>query len=392
VLAVALGAAVVLAACGTAQPLGGAAGAPAPGTAPRAISAATAPRSPSAPSQPAPLSPQQLAGQRIIYSYEGVTPPASLLARIRRGEAAGVIFFAPNIANRSQLRIAVSELEGANRASPIHAPLLLMIDQEGGLVRRLNGAPEDSEKMIGKSPRGLALARDAGAGAAINLSSAGLNVNLAPVLDVFDQAGNFIDQYERSYGNSATWVAALGGAFIRSQQGRGVAATAKHFPGLGSAALTQDTDEGPVTLDRSLRTVREVDERPYRTAIAAGVSLVMMSWATYPALDRTLPAGLSPIVVGDELRRHLGFAGVTITDSLEAGALRAYGGPAERARLAVRAGEDLILSSGRNVNADSPSIGVHALNGIASGIVGHEISRSSAEQAAVAIIALRRTL
>jgi beta-N-acetylhexosaminidase len=136
--------------------------------------------------------------------------------------------------------------------------------------------------------------------------------------------------------------------------------------------------------------MRAMDESPYRAAIAAGVRLVMMSWATYPALDPALPAGLSPAVVERELRHRLGFSGVTITDSLEAQALRAFGGPSRRALLAVRAGDDLVLCSGRDVAHDSPTIGEQALDGIASGILAREVSRPSAEKDAAAVIELRR--
>src|ERR1700730_8242228 len=118
-----------------------------------------------------------------------------------------------------------------------------------------------------------------------------MNVNLAPVLDVYRVAGNFIDQYGRSYRDDPAVVSRLGASFIRAQQGRGVAATAKHFPGLGAAARGQNTDLQPVTLNLAAAAIRSVDEYPYRAAIAAGVKLVMMSWAVDPPLDATHPAG-----------------------------------------------------------------------------------------------------
>jgi beta-N-acetylhexosaminidase len=265
----------------------------------------------------------------------------------------------------------------------------MMVDQEGGPVRRLPGAPEQSEKQIGESEGGEARARQAGHGAAINLARAGLNVNLAPVLDIFRHPGNFIDQYERSYGSSPRFVSQLSRSFIEAQQQAGVAATAKHFPGLGAAGRHENTDEGPVALHLPLSQLRATDELPYRTAISAGVRLVMLSWATYPALDPTLPAGLSPTVIGGELRRRLRYRGVTVTDSLEAGALNAFGGPAERAALAGAAGEDLLLCSARTVNANSPAIGVAALHGVVSAIASREVGRASAEEAAARVISLR---
>jgi beta-N-acetylhexosaminidase len=300
--------------------------------------------------EPSALTARQLAGQRVIYSYPGLTPPPALLTAISAGQAAGVIFFGDNISSETQIASVTAQLARANAAGPVRAPLLLMTDQEGGLVRRLPGAPTLSEKQIGRSPQAQIDASRAGSGAGQNLSGVGMNVNLAPVLDVFYQAGNFIDRSERSYGSDAGSVASLGRAFIAAQQMNHVAATAKHFPGLGAATAGQNTDLGPVTLTQSLSTLRAVDEAPYRTAIAAGVRLVMVSWAVYPALDAALPAGLSSAVVQGELRQRLGFTGVTITDALEAGGISASYGTGQRAVMAAAAGMDLILCSVRDTS------------------------------------------
>ena len=169
----------------------------------------------------------------------------------------------------------------------------MLTDQEGGLVRRIPGAPVLSEKQIGLSSQGLSLAGQAGTGAGQNLRGAGINVNLAPVLDVYRTPGNFIDQFQRSYSSNPATVSRLGCGVHQGTAAAGVAATAKHFPGLGAAATAQNTDLRPVTLPVSLRSLRAVDEAPYPAAIAAGVRLVMVSWAVYPALDAHLPAGLS---------------------------------------------------------------------------------------------------
>jgi beta-N-acetylhexosaminidase len=145
----------------------------------------------------------------------------------------------------------------------VRAPLLLMVDQEGGMVRRLPGAPVPSEKQIGSAAHPSSAARAAGAAAARNLRGVGMDLDLAPVLDVYRQAGNFIDRYGRSYSSDPRTVATLGAAFITALQGRGVAATAKHFPGLGAAATLENTDMAPVTLTVSRAALRGVDERPY---------------------------------------------------------------------------------------------------------------------------------
>jgi beta-N-acetylhexosaminidase len=336
---------------------------------------------------PAALSSLQLAGQRVIYSYSGLTVPAALLEAIAAGQAAGVIFFGGNISSQTQIAAAIAQLAQAQEASPVPAPLLLMTDQEGGEVRRLPGAPVLSEKQIGESADPALEASEAGTGAGQNLSGVGMNVNLAPVLDVYYQAGNFIDQYQRSYSNQAPVVTECGQAFITAQQQAGVAATAKHFPGLGSATASQDTDTGPVTLTVPLSGLRGKDEVPYPAAIAAGVKLVMVSWAIYPALDATYPAGLSTAWVQGELRGRLGFGGVTITDAIEAGALTSFGSYGQRAVLAAQAGMDLVLCS-----AQDPAQGQDVTSALASALDSGQLNPAAFSAAVARVTALRSDL
>jgi beta-N-acetylhexosaminidase len=344
-------------------------------------------------SQPRPLvqrlSLQELAGQRVVYAYAGLKPPSSLLAAIRAGEAGGVIFFGPNISSANQLRDVIDQLQRASLASPLHDRLLLLTDQEGGEVRRLPGAPARSEKQIGEAADAVAAAGTAGTGAGRNLRGVGVNVNLAPVVDVYRQPGNFIDEFQRSYSSDPETVAELAASFITAQQRLGVAATAKHFPGLGSASRSQNTDLGLVTLRSSLSTLRTVDEAPYVSAIDAGVKLVMTSWAVYPALDPRLPAGLSPAVIQGELRGRLGFGGVTITDGIEAGALAPFGSVGNRAVLAASAGADLILCATTNPDDNTPALGTAARNAIAAALAHGRLARGAAQQSAGRILALR---
>ena len=336
------------------------------------------------------LSPRQLAGQRVIYSYSGLNPPASLISLIQNGEAAGVIFFGQNIASRTQIAAVIKRLEQADASprNPVRAPLLLMTDQEGGEVRRLPGQPVLSEKQIGAKPLAQAktLATQAGQGAAANLRAVGMNVNLAPVLDVYRKAGDFDDQFRRSYSKNPAVVSVLGVNMIKALQAGGVAATAKHFPGLGAATANQDTDVRPVTLNLSLATIRSVDEAPFQAAIRAGVRLIMTSWAVYPSIQ-ALPAGLSPKVVQGELRNRLRFTGVTITDALEAGALSAYGTTAQRAVAAANAGMDLILCSARDV-----SQGEQAASALASAYASGQLEPTAFTAAVNRVTALRASL
>jgi beta-N-acetylhexosaminidase len=372
--------------CGTSPP---APPPPAPPTSPPAAPAAP-PSTPPAAAVPVPrLTGAQLAGQRIIYSYSGLKPPARLLYLISHGEAAGVIFFAGNVGPPPEFSDAVHELDraAASKLNPVQLPLLLMTDQEGGTVRRLPGPPDLSARQDGESPDPLAATRQAGSAAAATLRGAGLNVNLAPVLDVYREAGNFIDQFGRSFSTDPATVAKLGAAFAGAEQDHGVAATGKHFPGLGAAARPLNTDLRPVTLDESASAIRSVDEVPYRAAIAARIKLVMVSWASYPALDPDHPAGLSAPIVQGELRQRLGFTGVTITDALEAGALRRFGSIASRAALAAGAGMDLLLCSQGSVTE-----GESAMKSLQNAYARGSLDPSAAQAALERIMALRSWL
>ena len=120
----------------------------------------------------------------------------------------------------------------------------------------------------------------------------------------------------------------------------------------------------------SLSGLRAKDEAPYPAAIAAGVKLIMASWAVYPALDANHPAGLSPAVIQGELRGRLGYRGVTITDAIEAGALAAFGSSGQRAVLAAQAGMDLLLCSARN-----PAQGQAVVTALAGALDGGQLNR-----------------
>jgi Beta-glucosidase-related glycosidases len=345
-------------------------------------------RQASAPPWLATLTPRQQAGQRVIFSYPGATPPTSLFDGIAAGEVGGVIFFGENITSLTQIAAVIADLRAAQVGSPVTTPLLFMTDQEGGLIRRLRGQePILSEKQIGLSADPDAEATKAGAGAAAALRNVGMNLNLAPVLDVFREPGNFDDRFQRSYSSDPSVAGRLGAEFVSAQQGAGVAATAKHFPGLGAAAASENTDLGPVMLGQPLSELRAVDESAFSPAIAAGVELVMTSWALYPAIDPVYPAGLSTAIVLGELRGRLGFAGVTITDALEAGAIDAFGDSGQRALLSAQAGMDLLLCSARDL-----SQGQAAVDSITNALEDRTLNPGHAQQALERVQSLRNRL
>lgn len=283
------------------------------------------------------LSLRQLAGVRLIAGFPAAKLPGPLRQMIRRGGLAGVILFRENLPSRAKARALIAEIEAIPRPPGLRDPLLVMIDQEGGLVKRLEGAPTASAAQMGAAGAGFSRAQ--GRAAAADLSGVGVNVDLAPALDVA-RPGGTIAATDRGFGSSAAAVEATAVPFAAGLQDRGVAATAKHFPGLGAAA--ENTDFAVQRIDLSKRTLRAVDERPYRRFAAAGGELVMLSTAIYPAFSPKPAAFARPIADG-ELRRRLGFDGVSITDALESAAVRDFGGPAAAARAAAAAGTDLLL-------------------------------------------------
>jgi beta-N-acetylhexosaminidase len=197
-----------------------------------------------------------------------------------------------------------------------------------------HAGPERGQPFQG-SPRDV---RRANRAAGRELRAAGIRVNLAPVADV-PRAGSVMAI--RSYVGDERGVAARTRAAVRGLRDAHVAATAKHFPGLGAA--TVNTDDGPATIRGRV----SADLVPFRAAIAEDVPLVMLSHASYPALDRGgAIASQSRRIVTGLLRDRLGFDGVIVTDSLEAAAVLARSGVATAAERSIRAGADLILMTG----------------------------------------------
>jgi len=263
------------------------------------------------------------AGETIVSALAG-PPKASFLARIRAGEMGGVIL--THSWTPAEFAATTAELHAAGCA--IGRPLLIFVDQEGGFVRRLTWAqPFDSESALGGL--GAARTQQEATAAAATLKQAGVDVDLAPVADTLGPGGFLGD---RSFGSDPSLVARLTAVFVDAIQAGGVAATAKHFPGLGAAKKSTDD---------SLVSVAKTPLTPFKTAIAHGVKLVMVSNASYPRLDPTgTPAVFSHTIVTGLLRGTLGFRGAVITDALNAPA--PYRTPDAPGR-ALAAGADLLL-------------------------------------------------
>ena len=287
---------------------------------------------------------RELVGQRFVVAMQGTSPSSALLARIQRGEVGGIILFGGNIESRAQLARSVAAMQQAARTSG-RPPLLIATDQEGGKIRRVPWAgPALATSDLGRlSP--ARIQREARA-AGLRLRSAGINVDLAPVADV-PAPGSFMALERRAFASDARRVAAAATAFALGLESARVAPALKHFPGIGRA--TRNTDRTAVALPATLAELTRTDLLPFRKAIAAGAPIVMISNATYPALDAK-PAPWSPRIQA-LLRSTLGFEGVTITDSLD-GAAASRGRTIDGvASLAAQAGIDLLLLTGTEASS-----------------------------------------
>ncbi len=284
------------------------------------------------------LSPTQLAGQRLIAGFDGTKAPRGLLRMLAAGELAGVILFEENVSGTAGTRRLTDSLQAAAARGPVDAPIVVAADQEGGQVVRLPGPPDASAAEMAQ--RGPAYAREQGAATAASLLESGVNTDLAPVLDLA-RPGSAIAAEGRSFGSEPADVIAMGvDGFAAGLRDGGVAAAAKHFPGLGGA--TTNTDLASQSIDVGLPALRAADEAPFAAFADAGGELIMLGLATYPALSKK-PAAMAPEIATDELRGELGFGGVTITDSLDAAAALAFGSRKESALAAAGAGSDLLL-------------------------------------------------
>jgi beta-N-acetylhexosaminidase len=276
------------------------------------------------------LSLRQQVGQLTISSFPDRTAPDYVRRRLRARETAGAILFGVNADTRQQWRRLTRSVQ-----EPARGEALVMVDQEGGDVRTVAWAGPVAPQPEQGPPASVRRTANA---AARRLRGAGLNVNLAPVADV--PRGPAPALGPRAFAGDARAIGAKTRAAIKGMTSARVAATAKHFPGLGRAEV--NTDDASADVPGEL----EADLLPFREAIAAGVPLVMLSHARYPALDPDRIASQSPTIISGLLRERLGFGGVIVTDSIEAQAVLDRSGVARAAERSISAGADLILTTG----------------------------------------------
>lgn len=295
---------------------------------------------------PRPLTPQEYAalltqrlslddelGQLMMVQIAGQDLSPDAIQMINAQGAGGILFFAANIQSANQIKTLTAQ---AQQMASI--PLLLSIDQEGGVVNRFYN-------LVGPRPSAASLAspaaaRQQGQQDAVLLHDYGFNLNLAPVVDVGTSNPQL---WSRTFGSSPDRVAAMAGAYLDGLQQSGlVTGCLKHYPGLGDT--NTDPHVGMPALNRSRADWERIDLAPYRALLAShDVRAILVSHEMIPAVDPNLPTSLSPEIVDGTLRHELGYQGVVITDSLYMGALNRRWSVAQAIVLAIEAGADVVI-------------------------------------------------
>jgi beta-N-acetylhexosaminidase len=266
---------------------------------------------------------------------------SSTLQLIRDLQIHNFIIFKRNVQDKQQLHQLCDELKQACRTNDLPAPLI-SIDQEGGSVTRLPPpfAQFADARILAESSNPEKELLSYADTCSRELLEAGINMNLAPVLDVC-AAGHDYFMERRSLGEDPARVVQLGVLVVNAMQQLGIAACAKHFPGLGAAVIDPHLELPQVT--RPLTQLRAIDLPPFAAAIAAGVAAIMTSHTIYHSLDPAMPATLSPKILTGLLRNELGYDGLIITDDLEMGAIEREQPLSAAALQALTAGADLLL-------------------------------------------------
>jgi beta-N-acetylhexosaminidase len=250
-------------------------------------------------------------GQLISVGFDGPAPSDDLLQWIAAGEVGSVMLFRPNIVNPGQVAALVATLR---RAAPVDAPIVVAIDQEGGLVQRLRAPLTEWPDMLSVGMAGdPARTEQVGRALGSELAALGIGWDFAPVLDVHTNPQNPVIG-TRAFGVTPETAAAQALAFWRGLTSAGLIGCGKHFPGHGDTHADSHLTLPVVAHDEDR--LRAVELAPFAAAARAGIDAIMTAHVIYPALDRNWPATLSHRILTELLRGELGFQGVIVSDDL----------------------------------------------------------------------------
>ena len=322
------------------------------------------------------LSLEDAVGQMFVVGVGGTEPDYYIKKAIRERNIGGIILHDYNMQSKEQTQAMVSELQKLSIKTSLCIPLIVAVDQEGG---RVSSAPwvtyHPPAAAVGQSgdpAQAQRIAEEIGR----QLDAAGVNTDLAPVVDTgFGAAIG-----DRSFGTDPHLVSKMGAAAVRGFEAAGIISTAKHFPNHGAAKV--DSHTGLPVVDHDMQTVLSYDLPPFKRAVEAGVPMVMVGHLLYPAIDPERPASLSPKAI-KLLRQEVGFEGVIITDDLAMEGAKQGGTVAQAAVKAVSAGADMLIIS-------SPQEQVDAYAAVVRGVKQGRISQDQINDSVDRILKLKQ--
>ena len=289
---------------------------------------------------------EQLAGQRLMVGFEGQRFNPDLKFLIRDLRVGGIILFSHNVRSPEQIKSLCGSIQECARAQG-QPSLIIAIDQEGGQVTRLK---EPFTQFPGNSTmKDVEDAVNFAETTAVELAEVGINMNLAPVMDIVPEAVNSI-MAGRSFGHDPDWVSTMGVTVINCLQRNDIMAVAKHFPGIGRTL--EDSHIDLPICDADLTDMKNCDLRPFEAGIDNAVAGIMLSHIIYNKIDPKWPASLSPAIAQKLLREKLGFAGISMTDDLDMGAIVKHYAIRTAIRQVLVAGIDMALICHKGPNIE----------------------------------------
>lgn len=287
---------------------------------------------------------EEKVGQLFQVGFLETEVTSEITELIEQYHIGGVIYFRRNISSLEQVTQLSNQLQEIALKKERGIPLIISTDQEGGIVTRLTGGTHLPGNMALGATNDLELAKQAGQTVARELLATGINMNLAPALDVNNNPANPIIGV-RSFGEDPQQVAQFGRAFIEGMQGEDLIACGKHFPGHGDTDTDSHLDLPVIKHD--LQRLQEVEFYPFKEAIKGGVDCIMAAHIYFPTIEPRagIPATLSSAVLTDLLREELGYNGLIITDCMEMDAVVKTFGTVEGAVMTIEAGGDMVLIS-----------------------------------------------
>jgi beta-N-acetylhexosaminidase len=322
----------------------------------------------------------QKLGQMMLVQFIGSNFSLDLNTMLNQYYIGSVLLLTGNhnIVNKVQLTNLTQQIQNSSTL-----PVAISLDQEGGVVDRLADldGPRPSAADIAATGDPTQASK-AGEQDARDLSLYGINLQLAPVVDV-GTPYSLLQRQGRTFGKDADTVTKLAGAYLQGlQKSRKVLGTLKHFPGLGSS--TADPHRGLPILSRTQTQLDQIDWAPYRNLISQGLAqAVMVTHEIVTAIDSTTPASLSSKIVTGVLRDQMGFQGVIMTDSLTMEGVSAFYTTKQAAVLAVEAGSDIIMG------ADTPSTVATMIQGIKDAINTGEINEQRIDESVSRVLMMK---